>query len=303
MSGVSKLEEQSAAFLEAVKPRYAENSLAIHRAGLQRLAAFSQQAESGILGAAEIDEEAASAFELWLHGRRLAPSSVYRTMGTLKAFQKWAHKAGLCLWDGQDYRLSKPQDRSPVPPTAAVMAKVLELPDRGNPLGMRDLFVLELLYVLGLRRHECARLDLADLDLESETLFVVGKYSNERLLPVGPTLERTAWSYLRGARPRLAPSAGERALLLGDAGMRLTSEAVGYIVKKYGAAAGIKLAPHQLRHACATHLVEAGMELEDVQRLLGHRSIDSTQRYAQIHGREVRREFLRSHPRSRGGFP
>lgn len=291
------------AFLEAVAPRYSASTLGIHRAGLQRLAAFSQQAENGILGAAEIDEEAASAFELWLHGRRLAPSSVYRTMGTLKAFQKWAHKAGLCLWDGQDYRLPKPQDRSPVPPTAAVMAKILEVPDRGNPLGLRDLFVLELLYVLGLRRRECAGLDLADLDLEAETLFVVGKYSDERLLPVGPTLERTAWSYLRGARPRLAPNAGERALLLGDGGKRLTAEAVGYIVKKYGAAAGIKLAPHQLRHACATHLVEAGMELEDVQRMLGHRSIDSTQRYAQIHGREVRREFLRSHPRAREGFP
>ena len=301
MSEGAKLDEQSTAFLEAVRPRYSESSLGIHRAGLRRLAAFGL--ESGLLGAAEIDEEAASAFELWLHGRRLAPSSVYRTMGTLKAFQKWAHKAGLCLWDGQDYRLPKPAERSPVPPTAAVMAKILEVPDRGNPLGLRDLFVLELLYVLGLRRRECAGLDLTDLDLEAETLFVVGKYSDERLLPVGPTLERTAWSYLRGARPRLAPSAGERALLLGDGGYRLTAEAVAYIVKKYGSAVGIKLAPHQLRHACATHLVEAGMELEDVRRLLGHRSIDSTQRYAQIHGREVKREFLRSHPRSVGGFP
>ena len=63
MSGVSKLEELSAAVLEAVKPRYAVNSLAIHRAGLQRLAAFC--AESGILGAAEIDDEAASSIELW----------------------------------------------------------------------------------------------------------------------------------------------------------------------------------------------------------------------------------------------
>lgn len=304
----NKLEGQSADFLEAVRPHYSEGTLGIHRVGMCRLATFS--AETGIFEAAELDEEAVSAFELWLQGRRLAPTTVYRTIGTLKVFLRWAHKVGLCLWDGKDYRLPKPQDRSPVPPTAAVMAKVLELPDRGNPLGIRDLFVLELLYVLGLRRRECSGLDLADLDLGAETLFVVGKYSDERLLPVGPTLEKTAWSYLRGARPRLAPSAGERALLLGDGGKRLTPDAVGYIVKKYGAAVGIKLAPHQLRHACATHLVEAGMELEDVRRLLGHRSLDSTQRYAQIHGREVRREFLRSHPRAgqsecfsaRGGF-
>lgn len=291
------LADQSAAFLAAVVPRYSEGTLGIHRVGLQRLAMFC--AESGIGSAAELDEEAAATFDVWLQGRRLATTTVYRTMGTLRAFLGWAYKAGLCLWDGKTYRLAKPKDRGPVPPTVAVMARILELPDRGNPQGLRDLLVLELLYVLGLRRRECSALDLVNLDLGAETLFVVGKYADERLLPVGPKLRETAWRYLRQARPKLAPVAGEAALLLGDEGQRLSPEALAYIVKKYGAAVGIKLSPHQLRHACATHLVEAGMKLDQVQQLLGHRRIDSTERYAQIHGREMQREFLRSHPRAR----
>lgn len=292
----AQLADQGAAFLDAVAPRYSVGTLGIHRVGLQRLAMFC--AESDIAGAADLDEEAMALFDVWLQGRRLSPTTVYRTLGTLKAFLRWAYKAGLCLWDGQSYHLPRPKAPSPVPPAVAVMTRILELPDSDNPLGLRDLFVLELLYVLGLRRRECSALDLVSLDLGAETLFVVGKYADERLLPVAPKLKETAWRYLRKARPELAPAAGETALLLGDEGRRLTPEALAYIVKKYGAAVGIKLAPHQLRHACATHLVEAGMELGQVQQLLGHRRIDSTERYAQIHGREMRREFLRSHPRA-----
>lgn len=295
------LPSQGKAFLEAMSPRYSAGTLGIHRSGLRRLVMFCT--ETGIGCAAECDEEALAAFDLWLQGRRLSPSTVHRTLGTVKVFLRWAYKAGLCLWDGESYRTVNPRTRGPVPPTVAVMARILELSDRGNPLGLRDLFVLELLYVLGLRRRECSELDLISLDLGAETLFVVGKYADERLLPVGPRLKETAWRYLRKARPMLAPAAGETALLLGDEGRRLTPEAVAYIVKKYGAAVGIKLSPHQLRHACATHLVEAGMELEQVQQLLGHRRIDSTERYAQIHGREMQREFLRSHPRARRDSP
>jgi integrase/recombinase XerC len=297
LSAAASLASQSADFLEAMSPRYSDGTLRIHRSSLQRLQMFCTEASIGLV--AEFDEAAMATLDVWLQGRRLSPSTVYRTLGTVKLFLRWAYKMGLCLWDGESYRIVNPKARGPVPPTAAVMARILELPDRGNPLGLRDLFVLELLYVLGLRRRECTELDLVSLDLGAETLFVVGKYADERLLPVGPKLKETAWRYLRKARPGLAPAAGETALLLGDAGQRLTPEAVAYIVKKYGAAVGIKLAPHQLRHACATHLVEAGMQLAQVQQLLGHRRIDSTERYAQIHGREMQREFLRSHPRAR----
>jgi site-specific recombinase XerD len=290
------LSEQAAAYLVAVAPRYAQSSLDIHGSSFKRLEKFA--IEYGLGGVADLGEAQMAAFDEWLQGRKLSASTVYRTLGTVKLFLRWAYKDGRCLWDGDSYRIVNPRSRGPVPPTVAVMKRILELPDGRTPEGLRDLFALELLYVLGLRRHECCALDLGSLDLGAETLFVVGKGGDERLLPVGPKLKETASRYLGQARSTLLPASGEKALFLGDAGQRLTLEALGYIVKKYGAELGLVLSPHRLRHACATHLVEAGMELAQVQRLLGHRRIDSTERYAQVPGREVHREFLRSHPRA-----
>ena len=81
-------------------------------------------------------------------------------------------------------------------------------------------------------------------------------------------------------------------------GQALGIHKLSYIVKKYGELLDIKLSPHQLRHACASHLTEAGMPLQQVQQLLGHQRVDTTQRYAQVSQREMEREFHRTHPRS-----
>ena len=297
----SNLAEQVTGYLVAVEPGYSKATVATYRGSLRRLETYC--AECGISTVAELGEDELGMFHEWLWGSRFSPSTVAMTLRSAKLFLKWSHRSGCCLWDGGSYLVPEPRSSSPQPPTVAVMKRLLELPDCGTVRGLRDLFALELLYVLGLRRAECCALDLEALDLGAETLFVAGKNGDERLLPVGPTLERTAWRYLRVSRPQLLPAAGEKALVLGNEGQRLTFSGLAYIAKKYGARLGLRLSPHHYRHACATHLVEAGMELEQIQRLLGHRRIDSTERYAKILGREVRREFVRSHPRARASRP
>ena len=293
------LSAEMAAYLVAVEPRYAVSSLRIHRYGLRCFERFcAEQARAAVV---EVDERCLESFHGWLCGLRFSESTMDMALRSTKLFLQWSYRCGLTLWDGGTYRLTNPRGRTPKPPTGAVMKRLLELPDPKTCEGSRDLLVLELLYVLGLRRAECCALELGSLNLNAETLFITGKGGDERLLPVGPSLGKAAWRYLRRARPVLLPAPSERALLLRDDGRRLTVEAVAYIVKKYGALLGLVLSPHQLRHACATHLIEAGMELAHVQCLLGHRRIDSTQRYAQILGREVHREFSRSHPRARAG--
>ena len=293
------LREQTAAHLAAVAPRYSKSSLAIFRAGLGRFEAFCL--EHDLVTVAEIDERALEAFDAWLLGFELSETTVHMAVRATKYFLQWSYKAGLTLWDGATYELTNPRSRIPKPPTVAVMERLLQLPHTRTAEGMRDLFALELLYVLALRRGECCALRTNSIDLNAETVSVVGKGGDERLLPVSPRLGQTARRYLRRARSALLPKASETALLLNNDGRALDNAALSYIVKKYGARLGLVLSPHKLRHACATHLVEAGMGLEKIQALLGHRRIDSTGRYAQILGREVRREFARSHPRARGG--
>ncbi|MFA5508636.1 MAG: tyrosine-type recombinase/integrase [Vulcanimicrobiota bacterium] len=183
------------------------------------------------------------------------------------------------------------------------MKRLLELPNRSTVLGLRDQFVLELLYSLGPRRSECSALNLSDLDLDQQTLRVVGKGGDERLLPVSPSLELCAQDYLCNSRPELVADTAEQALFLNQRKQRLSDQSVNLIVRKYGLKLGLNLSAHQLRHACATHLVEAGMELEHIQQILGHANLDSTRRYAQVSQRQLEREFRRCWPRTQNSFP
>ena len=247
----------------------------------------------------DLSDEDLLAFQRWLMSFGLAESTVNLAVRSVKLFLKWANTQSLCLWDGSSYSMKETETKSPEPPTVEVMQRIFELPNRQTPEGLRDLFCLELLYNLGLRRQEAVSRDLKDLDLTENTLFVVGKNGDERLLPVGPTLKQTARNYLFNARSDLLPAANEKALLLNNEGRRLPPEALRYIVLKYGELLDLKLTTHQLRHACATHLAEAGMKLTDIKRLLGHRNLDSTKVYTQINRREMEREFRRAHPRSR----
>ena len=297
VSELSFLSGQIEDCLASVALRYAEDTLRAYRGGLSRFERYAD--ESGIEAASDLTDEVLLSFHSWLMGFALADSTVNLAVRSVKLFLKWSCAQGLCLWDGSSYSLREPETTSPEPPTVEVVQRLFELPNRQTPEGLRDLFCLELLYNLGLRRQEAVSRDLKDLDLTENTLFVVGKNGDERLLPVGPTLKEAAQNYLFNARSGLLPASDEKALLLNDEGRRLPPEALRYIVLKYGELLDLKLTTHQLRHACATHLSEAGMKLTDIQRLLGHRSIDSTKIYAQINRREMEREFHRAHPRSR----
>ncbi len=291
MSGPSKLKEQIQNYLDGVAPRYAKASLQAYGAGLQRFEVYA--VECGLQSAADLSDDVMKSFEAWLLSRSLSESTAHLALRSVKLFSAWAYCGGLTLWNGESYKLEPPRSRSPQPPTVKVMKRLLELPSQRTPEGLRDQLVLELLYGLALRRGEACRLSLGDLDLVQETLFVVGKGGHQRLLPVGIYLKSVAEKYLFNARSALLPSLNETALLLDDEGHRLRVNQLHYIVKKYGDMLDLKLSTHHLRHACATHLVEAGMELWQIQQLLGHQSIDTTQRYAQISRPEMEREFLK----------
>lgn len=292
-----ELKEQMEAYLEAIGPMYGKATVRAYAAGLHRFECYA--AEAGITSASEVTERTLGAYHFWLLGFSFSESPVGLGVRAAKGFLQWAQGSGLTLYDGGSYTLKKSKSKAPEPPTVEVMKRLMTLPNRKTPEGLRDLFLLELLYGLGLRRKEASLLELEWLNLENETLQVSGKYGDARLLPVSPHLKSVAQRYLFNARLKLLPDQQETALLLNNEGRRLPTEAISYIVKKYGALLDLRLSPHALRHACATHLMEAGMRLSEVQRLLGHRTINSTHHYAQVARSELEREFHRVHPRAR----
>ncbi len=286
--------EQIQEFLQSVGHRYSEKSLILHHYSLGKLAQFCQ--ERG-LELAEFRVEELAAFHRWLLGCNISQATLCIILRSARLFLKWAYRTERILFDVETYdfpvKAATPQN----PPTVQVMRRLLELPDQ-TPRGLRDRLLLELLYVLGLRRTECCSLDLGHFNFAEATVVITGKGGDERLLPLSPGLFATTQNYLEQGRAQLVRGPGEQALLLNSTGGRLDGGVLYAIVRRYGRVLGLKLKPHLLRHACATHLIEAGMEHDQVQQLLGHRCVKSTQRYTRIRPCELGKEFVAAHPRA-----
>jgi integrase/recombinase XerC len=159
--------------------------------------------------------------------------------------------------------------------------------------------VLELLYSAGLRLAELAALDDADVDLEAGLVRVTGKGGKERLAMVGPAA-RAALAAYQAMRP--AAPAGESPCFRGRGGRRLSRRTIERLVhaRLSGLAAVLRVSPHVLRHSFATHLLDRGAPLREVQELLGHASIAATQVYTHVTPARLREAYTLAHPRAGG---
>jgi len=226
----------------------------------------------------------------------------HKALQVPRFFMNWASSRGLALLDFSSYPLPIRTQAEIMVPTVDQVEKLLEAPDERFPQGRRDRLILEFFYTLGLRRRECHRLELGDLNLTRRTVRVMGKRRRERLLPLSDRLCRLLGAYLKESRPYLRPLPEEQALWISSqTGSRLGFGSLRAIVWRSSEKLGLgRLYPHLLRHACATHMLEAGAKLEQIQAFLGHNVPDSTARYAQVTHEELKREFRRCHPRAHG---
>jgi integrase/recombinase XerD len=165
----------------------------------------------------------------------------------------------------------------------------------------RDQALLELLYGTGLRRSECSRLDLGDVDLGDGTLWVRnGKGRKDRVVPLTTEAASALATYLRDCRPQLAGAAHETALFLSArAGRRLTGSGLAKVVRRTARITGLPFSAHSLRHACATHLLKGGADVRQIQVLLGHKKLATTSLYTDVSILDLRRVFERAHPREK----
>jgi integrase/recombinase XerC len=166
-------------------------------------------------------------------------------------------------------------------------------------VALRDAAALELLYGAGLRAQELCDLDLSDVDRQGAALRVVGKGDRERRVPLGEPALAAVATWLSHGRPRLArPGADAGALLVSIRGRRLRPSDVRRILGRRARLAGLPArSPHALRHAYATHLLEGGAGLREIQQLLGHASAETTQIYAHVAVPHLQRAHAASHPR------
>ncbi|HMZ51052.1 MAG TPA: tyrosine recombinase XerC, partial [Candidatus Sumerlaeota bacterium] len=158
------------------------------------------------------------------------------------------------------------------------LKRLFDAPDLSSPLGIRDRAMLVLMAFCGMRLQELVGLNVADADFDGQTIKVLGKGSKERLIPMNADVEAALREWLA----RRVPAEGERAVFVNRFGHRLSGRMVEKIVDKYVAVAGIakaSLSPHKLRHTFATMLHANDVDLVEIQTLLGHSSIATTQIY------------------------
>jgi integrase/recombinase XerC len=175
---------------------------------------------------------------------------------------------------------------------------------RGDPLALRDLAIVELLYASALRVSELTGLDLAALDLDRHTERELGKGAKERVVPFGVPALRAISGYLEAGRPRILAAAVNAeptsALFLGARGARMGSRSVyqhvaGLLADLPGTGPS---GPHALRHTAATHLLDGGADLRAVQELLGHASLGTTQIYTHVSAERLKESYRTAHPRA-----
>jgi integrase/recombinase XerD len=241
---------------------------------------------------------------LHLQGLRLqglSPRSIRRALSALKGFFQFL-VAERERGDDPSVHLDGPKLPRPLPKVLSEeqVEAILASPDSGDPLGLRNKAMFELLYATGLRVSELVGLTLPQLRLDQGFLVAFGKGSKERLVPVGEAAERWVRRYLAEVRPGLA--AGRTpAVFVNRLGEPMTRQGFWLILKTAARGAGVdprQVSPHVIRHSFATHLLEHGADLRAVQMMLGHADVSTTQIYTHIHQARLRQLYDRFHPRS-----
>jgi integrase/recombinase XerD len=237
----------------------------------------------------QLSDQHLTSFLLYLRGRKYASSTVARKMAAIKSFFNFLIGEGQMRGD-PSARMSAPRVDKYIPRSISPeeVQRLLDQPGKGvgpearRPETFRDRAMLETLYSTGMRVSELVALDTGDVDLGMRHMRCAGRTNRERKVPLRDSAVDAIDHYLAHGRPMLILRE-EEALFLNHRGNRLTRQGFWLILKSYANQAEIgDITPHTLRHTFATHALRSGMDLRQVQQLLGHVSISTTQVYRRL---------------------
>ncbi len=232
----------------------------------------------------------------------LAPASLSRKTISLKLWMQYLCREELIETD-PSLAVDPPKSPLRLPTTLSLpeIERLLTAPPTDAPEGLRDRAMLETMYGCGLRVSELVTLQSASVDLRARLVQPYGKGKKERLVPLGDGVAETLTAYLNMARPQLlAKKPLTPFLFVTKRGGPMTRHHFLVLVKQYARQAGIArtISPHALRHSFATHLLSGGADLRAIQEMLGHASIQTTQRYTRVDVARLREVYDKTHPRA-----
>ena len=253
----------------------------------------------------EIDRLTIREWMASLHGDH-KKTSVARKLASLRTFFQFLVREGK-LESNPAKQVATPKIERKLPNHLSMedASLFVEAPDINTDLGRRDRAILEFLYATGIRVGELVGINLVDVDLRERLVWVTGKRKKQRVVPFGKPALQAVLLYMDKTRNTFLNNCPDtkrdpQALFLNYQGTRITTRSVGRMVDKYiKQCADIHdISPHSLRHTFATHLLDSGADLRDIQELLGHARLSTTQIYTQVSMEKMIEVYDKAHPKA-----
>jgi len=301
------VEQQLAQFVISLEHerRASAHTVRAYRRDIEEFLAFVHDRTGRAPRPGDLDVPQVRGYVASLFGRNSA-STIGRKLSSLRSFGDFLVRRGV-REDNPARLVAMPKRPQTLPRFLTVdeSFRLMDVPDPTSARGARDAALLELMYGGGLRVSEVCGLDVGDLEPTEGTVRVrAGKGNKDRIVPLGQPCLDALQAYL-ARRPELRhPRTGRQephALFLNARGGRLTVRSVARLVDRSCVEAGTRarVSPHALRHSCATHMLDGGADLRAIQELLGHASLQTTQRYTHVSIDHLMQVYDRAHPRAR----
>jgi integrase/recombinase XerD len=282
------MEEQIREFLDALRndKGYAPNTIDAYRNDLTQFLNFALNERAQLAQWSRVDKPLLLSFLIHLKDREYTASSVSRKVAVLKTFFHFMVERNYLVQD-PTATLDSPRVEKHPPQVLAPdeVERLVAAPlSNGSPKGLRDRAMLELLCATGMRVSELVALNVDDVNAQNGVVHCLGAGAKRRVIPVEARAMDALTDYIRRGRLAFAVNVDERALFVNPHGERLTRQGLWLIIKEYVKEAKIAtpVTPHTLRHSFAVHLLSRGEDLQNVQHLLGHTNITTTQVYARL---------------------
>ena len=237
-----------------------------------------------------------------LSSRELAPASIARNIVAVRTFYKYLQLEGVVRDNPAELLAAqKMWQRMPHVMSPTQVDAFLSAPRKTDSFWQRDRAMLEVLYATGCRATEACTITLANTDLEKRQIRCEGKGGKQRIVPLGTQAVRSIELYITESRPTLYERSKRPSdrLFLTRTGLEIDRVQLWRLVKLYAARVGIReeISPHSLRHSFATHMLAGGADLRQVQELLGHANIQTTQIYTHVDHSRLKKIHKQFHPR------
>ncbi len=284
------MDEHLLAFLSYLEREYhySENTIAAYHNDLNQFLAYLEQYNPSLLAWSAAAEDDIEAYLTYMKQKDqpYASSTIARKVAAIKSFFNYLTAQGV-LAKNPTLQIESPKVKKRLPQTLnpSEVERLLAAPaDDQSPKSLRDVTLLNVLYETGMRVTEVVSLQMEDVDLAAATLSSPTRQGEARVIPIPSTTQALLERYLAAGRPQLVHHTTEHALFLNHRGEKLTRQGLWLIIKGYARQAGLKaeVTPHTLRHSFAVHRLERGLDLEEIQHLLGHANISTTQIYTQM---------------------